>query len=238
MFGLFSLNLFAQREQPKNLPKIDQQAAHFGYSLGLNMIDFAIRPSDRFLTSSVGDTVFAVEVGRFVGFNVNVIANLRLAEYLDIRFTPGLIFGQRALEYKYAKGSEFRRHTMMLESTFLDLPISLKYRAERINNWRPFLLTGISTRVDLAAQKKINPQDMPKIRLKPFDAYYEIGLGLDFFLEYFMFGVELKASWGMFNIVEYDNTQYTDCFKRLNSRMLHLSFCFEGGKADPLIRKK
>lgn len=224
--------LTAQKPIPLNLPKLDNQVAHFGYSLGLNTMDFTIRPSDTFLPGF--DTVMAVEVGRFVGFNINMISNLRLLEYLDVRFLPGLVFGQRNLEYKYIKNGEYRRHNMMLESTFLDFPIYLKYRAARINNWRPFIIAGESVRIDLAAQRKINPEERPKIRLKPFDAYYEVGVGADFFLEYFMFGIELKSSWGLFNVVAYDDTQYTEYFRKLNSHMFIVSFHFEGGKIDKI----
>lgn len=224
--------LQAQRERPLNLPKLDNQLAHFGYSLGLNTMDFTIRPSAVFFNSF--DTVMAVEVSRFVGFNINMIANLRLMEYLDVRFLPGLIFGQRNLEYKYIKNGEYRCHNMMIESTFLDFPIYLKYRSARINNWRPFIIAGESVRIDLAAQRKINPEDRPKIRLKPIDAYYEVGVGADFFLEYFMFGIELKSSWGLFNVVAYDDSQFSDYFKKLNSHMFIVSFHFEGGKIDKI----
>lgn len=223
---------FAQRQIPMNLPKLDNQTAHFGYSLGLNTMDFVIRPSDTFLPSF--DSIYAVEVGRFVGFNINMISNLRLATYLDVRFLPGLTFGQRNIDYKYIKNGEYRRHTMMIESTFLDFPLLLKYRAHRINNFRPFLVGGVNPRIDLASQKKIKPEDMPKIRLRRFDAYYELGVGLDFFLEYFMFGIELKSSWGLFNMVAYDDTEYSQYFKKLNSHMMILSFHFEGGKIDKI----
>jgi len=230
---LLPINLsLAQKPIPMNLPKLDQQVAHFGYSLGLNTMDFNIRPSANFLSEF--DTVMAVEVERFVGFNINIISNLRLAEHLDLRFLPGLVFGQRNLEYKFIKNNQFRRHTMMIESTFVDLPICLKYRAARINNWRPYVLAGSSVRIDLASQRKINPEERPKIRLKPFDTYYEVGVGLDFFLEYFMFGIELKSSWGIFNIVAYDKTQYSQYYKRLNSHMVILGFHFEGGKIDKI----
>ena len=54
-----------------NLPKIDDQTLHFGYSLGLNTMDCMIRPADRFLTQAL-DTIYGVEVGRLVGFNINI----------------------------------------------------------------------------------------------------------------------------------------------------------------------
>jgi len=178
------------------------------------------------------DTIYGVEVGRFVGFNINIISNIRLAKYLDFRFLPGLVFGQRELHYKHLHKGEIWRHTMMIESTFIDLPIQFKYKAARISNWRPFITAGASARIDMASQKKIKPEEYPKIRLRRFDAYYEIGAGVDFFLEYFMFGVELKASWGILNDVVYDGSQYASYFKRLNSRMLLICFNFEGGKLD------
>jgi len=228
---MFFFSSYAQKEKPFNLPKLDAQIVHFGYSLGLNTMDFVIRPSDRFLTQAI-DTIYGVEVGRFVGFNINIISNFRIANYVDFRFTPGLVFGQRNLHYKHIYKGEIRRHTMMIESTFVDLPIQFKYKAARISNWRPFLTAGASARIDMASQKKIKPEEYPKIRLRRFDVYYEIGTGVDFFLEYFMFGIELKASWGILNDVVYDGSQYASYFKRLNSRMLLICFNFEGGKLD------
>ncbi len=232
VFIYLGLLTVAQRERPLNLPKLDNQVAHFGYTLGLNTMDFVIRPTDLLYTHF--DSIYAVEVGRYVGFNINMISNLRLANYLDVRFLPGLTFGQRDLHYKYLKNGEYRRHTMMIESTFLDFPLLLKYRAHRINNFRPFLIGGINGRADLASQKRIKPEDRPKIRLKRFDAYYEFGVGADFFLEYFMFGIELKSSWGIFNIVNYDDSEFSTYYNKLNSHMLILSFHFEGGKLDKI----
>ena len=121
---------------------------------------------------------------------------------------------------------------MRIESTFLDFPILLKYRAERYGNFRPYIVGGGSARFDLAAQRKIAPEEKPKIRLKRFNPYYEIGIGADFFLEYFMFAVEVKGSFGAFNNVKYDDSEFTQIYDRLNSKMLIISFHFEGGKID------
>ncbi|NLA23910.1 MAG: PorT family protein [Bacteroidales bacterium] len=231
VFLLIAISLFAQRRRPENLPKLDSQVAHFGYSLGLNSMGFTIRPSADF---SLMDTVWAIETGHYIGFNINIIANLRLAEYLDLRFMPGLMFGQRDMEYKLRENDKFRRHTMMIESTFLDFPLLLKYKSMRWNNFRPYLIGGGSYRVDLAAQRKVDPSEFPKIRLKPMDLYYEIGVGTDFFLEYFMFGIELKGSFGIFNLVKYDHSEITQAYSRLNSKMIVLSFHFEGGKIDKI----
>lgn len=231
IFLVLVQTMWAQRRRPENLPKLDNQTAHFGYSLGLNSMGFTIRPVQEFLFF---DTVFGIETTHYVGFNINMIANLRILEYLDVRFLPGLMFGQRDLEYKVMRDTSFRRHTMRIESTFLDFPLLFKYKAARLNNFRPFLVGGASFRVDLAAQRKVDPTELPKIRLKPLDAYYEVGVGVDFFLEYFMFGIELKGSFGMFNMVRYDNSEFSEVYQKLNSKMIILSFHFEGGKIDKI----
>ena len=231
LFLMLAQLALAQRRHPENLPKLDHQIAHFGYSLGLNSMSFTMRPSPEYLFF---DTVYGIELTHFVGFSINMIGNLRLLEHLDIRFMPGLMFGQRNLEYKIKSDSSFRRHTMKIESTFLDFPLVLKYRATRLNNFRPYLLAGGSFRIDMAAQRKVDPLEMPKIKLKPLDLYYEVGVGMDFFLEYFMFGVELKGSFGALNMVRYDNSEFTEAYSKLNSKMLILSFHFEGGKIDKI----
>jgi hypothetical protein len=220
---------FAQSRFPENLPKLDMQPAHFGYSLGLNIMDFTMKPSANFYSF---DTVYAVENSRLIGFNINMIANLRLTNHLDLRFLPGLNFGQRNLEYKINEKGVYKLHTMKIESTFIDFPFMLKYRAERYGNFRPYIVGGTALRYDLSAQRKIDASEKPKIRLKPFNAYYEVGIGLDFFLEYFMFAFEVKGSFGALNNIRYDGTEYSTIFEQLNSKMLMISFHFEGGKID------
>lgn len=226
-----SVAVMAQKRRPENLPKLDYQPAHFGYSLGLNTMDFTFKPSAQFYTF---DTVFGVENQRYVGFNINMIANLKLAKYLDVRVMPGLNFGQRDLEYKIIDDGVYKKHNMRIESTFLDLPILLKYRSERFGNFRPYLVGGGSLKWDLAAQRKIAPEDKPKIRLTRFNPYYEVGIGVDFFLEYFMFAIEVKGAFGMLNNVRYDGSEFTNIYDRLDSKMLMVSFHFEGGKMDGL----
>lgn len=231
LFVILVTGLHAQSRVPENLPKLDYQPAHFGYSLGLNRFDFTVKPSAEFFNF---DTVFAVENIKFIGFNINMIANVKLTKYLDLRFLPGLNFGQRNLEYKILEDGVFKTHTMRIESTFLDFPLMLKYRAERYGNFRPYIVGGGSVRYDLAAQRKINADEKPKVRLKPFNAYYEVGIGVDFFLEYFMFAVELKGCFGALNNIQYDGSEFTGIYDKLNSKMLMLSFHFEGGKIDKI----
>ncbi|MCX7861796.1 MAG: PorT family protein [Bacteroidales bacterium] len=216
---------FSQNTSPLNLPKYDVVPLHFGMSLGLNAMDFTIRNSGQFWYL---DSVYSVENIPKVGININIVSNYNFHKYFSLRFLPGLNLGQRNLEYWVRADTIFYAHTMKIESTFLDFPLLLQYKAERINNFRPYLIAGGSIKVDLASQKRIRDEELPKIRLKRMSYYYELGVGSDFFLEYFKFALELKYAVGLNNVIVPDGSQYTRAIHRMTSKMLMLSFTFEG----------
>ena len=65
------------------------------------------------------------------------------------------------------------------------------------------------------------------IKLKKNDVYWEIGVGIDFYLQYFKLSVELKKSYGLRNVLVQDNTLYSTPIERLNSQMTIISFHFQ-----------
>ncbi len=216
---------YSQNTSPLNLPKYDVVPLHFGMSLGINSMDFTIRNSGSFWYL---DSIYSIENTPKMGLNINIVSNWNFHPSFALRFLPGLNLGQRNLEYWVRNDSTFYSHVMKIESTFLDFPVLLQYKGARINNFRPYLIAGGNVKVDLASQKRIRDEEMPKIRLKRMSYYYEIGFGTDFFLEYFKFALELKYVVGLNNVIVPDNTQYTRAIERMNSKMLMLSFTFEG----------
>jgi hypothetical protein len=228
-FSVFILTAsisFGQEAKPKNLPKYDKQFMHFGMSLGLNTMDFTIRPSSNIFHE---DSVYAVENLRQPGFNINIVTNYNLLDNLSLRFLPGLLFGERDLRYTVRNtDTTFSTVLMRIESTFLDFPFLIKYKSDRLNNFRAYLIGGGSFKYDLAAKDQIKPEEKPLIRLKKPDYYYEIGAGFDFFLEYFKFAIELKLAVGIRNVIVYDDSQFTTSIEKMNSKMVILSFLFEG----------
>ncbi len=213
--------------KPLNLPKYDMIPLHFGMALGFNTMDFTIRNSSFLYTPSC-DSVYSVENIPRPGFNINIVSTWQFKPLFAFRFLPGLNFGERDLVYWVYKDSTYFQHRMMLESTFLDFPLLLQYKANRLNNFRPYLVAGGSFKIDLAAQKRIKPEERPKIRLKPFSWYYEVGFGTDFMLEYFKFALELKYVVGINSVLVQDNSQYSRVIDRMNSKMIMLSMTFEG----------
>ena len=225
-----SFTLFAQEELPKNLLKYDQQKMHFGMALGINTMDFTIHNSAVFFHL---DSIYSIENRRNVGFNINIVSNYNIVPKLSIRCLPGLNFGQRNLEYEVlTQDSIFKKVDMMIESTFLDIPILFKYKSDRLNNFRAYIVGGGAFRYDLAARNFIKPEEQPKVRLRKADWYYEVGFGTDFFLEYFKFAMEIKYTVGIRNVLVPDATQFTSSIERMNSKMLIISLLFEGSDAS------
>ncbi len=221
-FLISGASLLAQKEKVQNDPGYDFKPLHFGFTVGLNTMDFGI-------ARSVENDLIA-DVSRIrPGFQVSIVSDLRLADYYSLRFLPGISFGQRNLSF-YNRDS-MRVTDMKIESSFLDFPLLLKYKSKRINNYRPYLIGGLNVRYDLAARKEFDVDSNVYVRLKPFDVYFEIGLGVDYYLRYFKFSTELKLSAGCLNVLVNDLSsgfpQYVRSINRLNSYIVMLNFHFE-----------
>ena len=79
----------------------------------------------------------------------------------------------------------------------------------------------------IQALKKIKEAELPKIRLKPFDLYYEAGMGMEYYFPYFKLTSELKFAFGTSNIIKPDGSQYTTSVKTMYTKMVVLLFHFQ-----------
>lgn len=219
----------AQKKRPWCKPFYDAEPYHFGFAFSLGKSGFCVSYSGEFNNL---DTVYSVEYSGGALFGASMVFNLKLTDNFDLRTLPGLSFSQRTLSYlleddEISLDKALRKHDMKIESTLLQFPTCIKYRATRESNYRPYIYMGINPAIDLASRKKIKPEEAPKIRLKKFDIYAEVGIGLDNYLKYFKYSTELKFSIGLLDMVKDDGTEYTRAFDRLGSKMVTLVLCFE-----------
>ncbi len=228
-FLLFS-NVYGQRETTKNLPKFDHRFMHFGFLLGLNSADFVVKrfPFDY----NSPDSLYMLEPHSAKGFNLGIISAMHLGEYFSIRFTPNLAFASRSLEYTFQTFDGPRQYTKVVESTLINFPLNIKYKSVRVNNFSAYLIFGAAYSLDLASNANTenissNPNDII-VKLKRDDYMGQLGFGTDFYLEYFKFGIEIKMSYGIKDLLDHDNTEFSSPIDRMSSKMFLLSFTFEG----------
>jgi hypothetical protein len=218
VFFILGLNSIARSQG--NLPYVDDKLIHFGFSLGINEMDFGVKTS----SDSVGARVSVLRPG----FSVGIISDLRLSRYFNLRFTPTLHFGERQLSY-FPKG---KNDSISITSIPISLPIYLKYSAERKGNFRPYLIGGGGISIDLATNKE-NP-----VLLKPLNIFAEFGVGCDIYFLFFKLAPELKYSIGFNDVfvpldkrdagqMPADKQRYSLALHKLTSRMLTLTFNFE-----------
>lgn len=199
----------------------------FGFSLGINVMDFSMRNS---VAPEGEDVNYFADVSSLIpGFNVNGIADFRLSENFHLRTLPGLAFGQRNIDF-YVNGTESIEQ-LKVESSFIEVPLMIKYSAVRTSNFRPYLIAGTNFRIDMAAYKKLNYEDKVWLKTIKGDIYYEFGFGLDFFLQYFKFSTEIKWSSGFLNVLTRDYLEeaegYVNAIDHMQSQLLVISFHFE-----------
>jgi hypothetical protein len=221
---IFSLGLSAQQKHVLNYPLIDYRILHFGFTIGMNSFDFNF---DRSSTSQRSDPYF-IDVSTIEpGFNVSIVSELRLNEDFALRFLPGLAFGQRNLNFIDNQTNKSLGR-ISVESNYIDLPLLIKYKAKRLNNFRPYLIAGTTARYDMAAKKSNNNPDLPvgyKVSLYPLDFYADLGFGVDFYLTYFKLSTEIKLSLGMRDVLE---TNMSDSgLNGLSSKIVMINFHFE-----------
>jgi hypothetical protein len=214
----------AQRIIVKNQEKYDKQWIHFGFLLGTNKTNFKVSRAENLLQN---DSVLFLSADGQTGFDLGIISNLRIAENFDLRFTPMLAFSQRNMNYNMTlKVAGTDVVTKKIESTFIQFPLLVKFKSNRVNNYRFYVLGGAKYMVDLVSQAAVE-NDEQLVKLKKYDYGYEIGFGMDLYLPLFKFAPEIKMYQGIPNMLANDNAVYTTSLSGLKSRVWSISFTFE-----------
>ncbi|NHM00706.1 type IX secretion/gliding motility protein PorT/SprT [Flavobacterium difficile] len=211
--GTFGKDPIIQQEN------FDKQRVHWGYFLGFSSYNY------QFNYLTVGKDI---ELKTSTGFNVGLVGNLRLNEFLDLRFEPGFYATQRNLVYPDIANSVDKLREV--KAANLHFPLLLKYSALRTGNVRPYLLGGVSSTLNLGSNEKA-PDDnfSDRFRVKTWTQNYEIGFGLDLYLEYFKFSPSIRGVFGMNDELIRDNdpnSPWTGNIQSMKTRAVFINFTF------------
>ena len=225
---LIGVNAIAQRRNDGllNRPYADLKPIHFGFSVGFHMQDLNIS-NNGFITPE-GESWFTEVPAYSPGFCVNVLADMRISNHINLRCSPGMYFGNKKVHFRNSiTGDE---NTQNIKSNYVVIPVDIKYSATRYKNIRPYVVGGIMGILDVSKKR---PE---QLKLKDTDAMLTIGLGCDFYLPYFKLCPELKFCFGLRNLlnterpdlqVNPDMMKYTQSVSQIKSNMIVLTFYFE-----------
>ncbi|MBP8777541.1 MAG: PorT family protein [Bacteroidaceae bacterium] len=219
-------SIWSQDGKTQNRPYIDQRRFHYGFSVGMNMLDYEFANTGA--TTATGEQWYADVPSYSPGFSVGILGELYLTKHLALRMIPTLHFGTRTVRFQdYSQ--QAMREVQNVKTTYLALPLDLKISGTRYLNYRPYVMTGISPVYDLNVKKG------GMIRVKPTDCFLEVGLGCDYYFPFFKFIPELKFCFGLSNLLEKNRNdltdesllKYNDAVSNAQAKMIVLTFYFE-----------
>ncbi|MCJ8166463.1 PorT family protein [Pontibacter sp. E15-1] len=240
--GLLALALLggttasAQRKiRDLNKPGYDERPVHYGFYLALPYTGYNLQHSqayaDQFITDPNGTNAVSVNTKKSLGFYTGLVLNVRIADYLDARFVPGVGFYNRSIEFANVRpedGGEPIDDTQSINSTMIELPVLLKYKAKRRSNYRPYLVAGIKPGIDLGKGKNTVDDEARQLQVESFDLALEYGIGLDIFYPYFKFAPELRFSHGLLNQhIPVANSDYSNFIQKTTNHNISLILFFE-----------
>jgi hypothetical protein len=214
----FGKSVFA-KDPIINLENFDKQRVYWGYFLGFSSFDFKMD------YKTPGQDI---DVVGNTGFNVGLVGALRLHEYIELRFEPGLYYASRTLTYPgFTNDLDALRE---VKATYIDFPLLVKFCSLRTGNVRPYLVGGFSATLNLSSNSKSKEDNSEqKFRVKPWTQNYQLGFGIDLYFEYFKFSPSIRGVFGLNDELIRDNdpnSPWTGNIESMKTRAVLINFTF------------
>lgn len=242
LFGLSLANAqyYRVRERVKNLQNFDAKPYHYGYFFGFNNFGYQMQYKDNYAVPPSpripdGQNLPNIELVKNKGFNVGLIGDLRLHKYFNLRLEPGLYYTQRDLIYPEGTPGMTQENdfTREVKSTYIHLPLLIKFSGERINNWKPYVVAGVSTSFNLSSNEKNTDDNFSNVfRVTSQSFNYEVGIGIDIYLVYFKFSPSIRGIFSIQNELISDNpvngiSPWTSNITSMMSQGIAINLTFE-----------
>jgi hypothetical protein len=220
----YSIGIKAQ-SGPERTPLYDLQKIHFGFSIIGNYARLKYAPNPAMFNKEVNDTIKNIGVKDFPGFGVGGIMNIRMGDYWDLRTMFNIQFAQRNMYFTFRNDVV---KEIPIESTYLEIPMLVKYKSKRHGNTRFYMIGGVTYRYDFASdQDTERSNSKPIVALTPNTFSYDVGCGLDFYFEFFKFSPEIKISNSFVNALVPDPYFYASSLKNISPKLVQFSLHFE-----------
>lgn len=211
-----------------NLRDFDNRKIHFGFSFGFNSSGLKLTEKLGYPNTD-GFEVLSINAQKMPGFNLGLIADYHITPIFNIRFVPELAFEGRRLIYEIKDEPQMIKD---IESTIIHFPLLFKFRTLRIHNFASYIVGGAMYSIDASSKSKFDNKTVGYeemvIKTKPNSGNATLGLGTDFFLPYFKFGIELRWNIGLDNVFIQDDSFFSAPIDKLYNRGYQIRLTFEG----------
>ena len=178
-----------RKDTPEYHKKDDDLLLRFGYYLGMNQMNFKAEYT-RYTSQ--------LDIQPQLGFNVGLFADLRILNNINLRFEPGMFTTQRNITFPeiWPEVRDSNNRLREVKSTYVRLPLVLKFSANRIHNARPFVVAGVSSSFNLSSNENSREDnDSGRFRLRTNMNALELGLGVEIYLPFFRLTPSIPVSY-------------------------------------------
>jgi hypothetical protein len=211
-----------------NKPGYDDKLVHYGFYLSVPVTRFNIEHSQEY-ADQLAKGGYALNAKVLPGFYTGLVLDVRVFEYLNARFVPGVGFYGRAVEHSRKVENSEKEEAIVktVGSTVIELPVLLKYKAlRRKNNTRMYLVGGVKPGIDLGSGRSGDNTES-ELLVKNFDLAVEYGFGVDIFYPFFKFAPEIRFSHGLLNQNVTNESVYNRSIQKLTNHNISFILHFE-----------
>ncbi len=227
---------------------LDANRINFGFQLGVNTNTLILDKEPGFQKESIhtaatlnnpaatySGPLKTMKATFNTGFHLGLVANLNINDNLDLRFTPDVNFSDRVVNYTYdttgAPKPYLQGVKKTIASTFIDLPLVLKFKSDRKGNIRSYIIGGFQYSHDIVPRTKTDDSNSLEVnkllKIRRDMLSYKVGLGLDFYYEYFKMSPELSVTNGLVNGLATQNSSFSRPISRMFPTAIMLTLYFE-----------
>lgn len=207
----------------RNNPNYDDRKLTYGFLIGLHSTAYQIKYSDAFTHQSM-DSLYAVRPVWAPGFSLGFIVNYRIADLWDLRLTPKVDFYEHKLRYEYTDDTPMEEHTV--ETTMVEFPLLLKFKSERRENLRMYMIGGVKPAIEASGKKDLENVNT-ELEITGGNLSIDFGFGLDIYYPLFKFSPELRFSRGIVDVLDNRTNKYGVPLERVNTNTITLYLLFQ-----------
>lgn len=212
---------FAQNRRIQHNLDYDNGFWHWGFQFGFNSAVFQPTFSTAFANN---DTLLNIHPATKPGFQFGFFNEMRLHDNLTFRVAPTLYFMNRNLEYTFKNPGQ--NIIKRVETINMSFPLLFKYRSNRVDNFRMYMIGGMSYNFDMSSEEKVR-DELNRVKVKRNYLCAEYGIGADIYFPYFKFSPEIRIQQSVNNVLIPESHVYSASFDKLMARAILISFHFQ-----------
>ena len=176
---------------------------------------------------NITDSLNSISSAPTPGFAIGFITRYSLDDHVEVRVLPSLFFADRSLSYTYATPSE--DVVKSIQTTSLDLPLEIKLKTDRIQDFRAYLVGGVKYSEMIGRGNDQPTLDPLQMNVKNVSGYgsYEAGIGCDIYFEFFKLSPEIKIANSFGNVLVAQNQPFSAPIEKLFLHTIMFSLSFE-----------